>query len=108
MAISDALITALVGMSVVFAVLVILMCAIKIMALVFSKGKNPEVATTSSATSTATVQANTATAPGSCGGLVLKNVSDRDAAMIMAIVADELGTPLNELRFTSIKLEDQN
>ena len=108
MAISDVLITALVGMLVVFAVLVILMCAIKIMALVFSKAKNPEVATTSAAASTATVQANAATAPGSCGGLVLKNVSDRDAAMIMAIVADELKTPLNELRFTSIKLEDQN
>lgn len=107
MAISDALITALVGMAVVFAVLIILMCAIKIMALVFSKVNKPEVATPSAApTPAATVTA--ATAPGSCGGLVLKNVSDRDAAMIMAIVADELGTPLNELRFTSIKLEDQN
>ena len=27
----------------------------------------------------------------------------RDAAMIMAIVADSLGKPLNELRFISIK-----
>lgn len=107
MAISDALITALVGILVVFAVLVILMCAIKIMALVFTKVNKPEIATAATASAPAAI-ANTATAPGSCGGLVLKDVSDRDAAMIMAIVADELGTPLNELRFTSIKLEDQN
>ncbi len=106
MAISDALITALVGILVVFAVLVILMCAIKIMALVFTKVNKPEIATATASAPAAI--ANTATAPGSCGGLVLKDVSDRDAAMIMAIVADELGTPLNELRFTSIKLEDQN
>lgn len=33
----------------------------------------------------------------------LTNVSDRDAAMIMAIVADESGIPLEELRFISIK-----
>ena len=42
-------------------------------------------------------------AKGSCGDLVLVNTSDRDAAMIMAIVADTLETPLNELHFKSIK-----
>ena len=42
-------------------------------------------------------------AKGSCGDLVLINTSDRDAAMIMAIVADTLETPLNELHFKSIK-----
>lgn len=49
------------------------------------------------------------TAPGSCGELVLKKVKDRDAALIMAIVADQMQTPLNELRFKSISLvEDDN
>lgn len=43
-------------------------------------------------------------APGSCGELVLKKVKDRDAALIMAIVADKMQTPLNELRFKSIAL----
>lgn len=43
-------------------------------------------------------------AKGSCGDLVLINTSERDAAMIMAIVADTLETPLNELHFKSIKL----
>ena len=42
-------------------------------------------------------------AKGTCGELVLINCEERDAAMIMAIVADSLKTPLNELRFKSIK-----
>ena len=42
-------------------------------------------------------------AKGSCGPVMLHDVPDRTAAMIMAIVADELKTPLNELRFISIK-----
>ena len=43
------------------------------------------------------------TAPGSAGKLKLHNVEPKTAAMLMAIVADKLGKPLNELRFTSIK-----
>jgi len=42
-------------------------------------------------------------AKGSCGDLCLNNVSERDAAMVMAIVADQLNTPLNQLKFKSIK-----
>jgi len=43
------------------------------------------------------------TAPGSAGQLKLHNVEPKTAAMLMAIVADKLGKPLNELRFISIK-----
>ena len=43
------------------------------------------------------------TAPGSAGQLKLHNVEPKTAAMIMAIVADKMGKPLNELRFISIK-----
>jgi len=46
------------------------------------------------------------TAPGSCGALKLYDTPDKDAALIMAIVADRLGKPLNELRFLSIKKID--
>ena len=47
-------------------------------------------------------------ASGTCGELKLINTDERDAAMIMAIVADSTGTPLNELRFKSIKkMEDE-
>ena len=42
-------------------------------------------------------------APGTAGELKLYNVNERDAAMVMAIVADSLGKPLNELRFISIR-----
>ena len=42
-------------------------------------------------------------APGSAGRLLLHDVEPKTAAMIMAIVADKMGKPLNELRFISIK-----
>ncbi len=42
-------------------------------------------------------------APGSAGKLKLHNVPPKTAAMLMAIVADKMGKPLNELRFISIK-----
>ncbi len=42
-------------------------------------------------------------APGAAGRLKLHNVEPKAAAMVMAIVADKLQKPLNELRFISIK-----
>ena len=45
----------------------------------------------------------TAPAPGCAGELKLHDVPPKTAAMVMAIVADTAGKPLNELRFISIK-----
>ena len=42
-------------------------------------------------------------APGCAGQLKLHDVPPKTAAMLMAIVADKTGKPLNELRFISIK-----
>ena len=42
-------------------------------------------------------------APGSAGQVKLHGVEPKTAAMLMAIVADKLGKPVNELRFISIK-----
>ena len=42
-------------------------------------------------------------APGSAGLLKLHDVEPKAAAMVMAIIADKLGKPLNELQFISIK-----
>ena len=42
-------------------------------------------------------------APGSAGQVKLHSVPPKTAAMLMAIVADKMGKPLNELRFISIK-----
>ena len=47
--------------------------------------------------------ADAPTAPGSAGKLKLHDVEPKTAAMIMAIVADKMGKPINELRFISIK-----
>ena len=44
-----------------------------------------------------------AVAPGSAGQVKLHDVEPKTAAMLMAIVADKTGKPLNELRFISIK-----
>ena len=43
----------------------------------------------------------------SSGSLKLKNCDEKTAAMIMAIVADDTGLPLNELVFKSIKLVEK-
>ena len=42
-------------------------------------------------------------APGSAGKLKLYDTPPKTAAMLMAIVANKMGKPLNELRFISIK-----
>ena len=42
-------------------------------------------------------------APGSAGHVKRFDVPDKEAAMIMAIVADQLKKPLNELHFVSLK-----
>ncbi len=43
------------------------------------------------------------TAPGSAGQLKIYDVPPKTAAMLMCIVANQMGKPLNELRFISIK-----
>ena len=42
-------------------------------------------------------------APGSAGKLKLYNVEPKTAAMVMAITAHQMGKPLNELHFISIR-----
>ena len=48
-------------------------------------------------------EAAKAAAPGAAGQLKLHDVEPKTAAMLMAIVANKMGKPLNELRFISIK-----
>ena len=43
------------------------------------------------------------TAPGSAGQVKLHGVEPKTAAMLMAIVANKIDKPLNELHFISIK-----
>ena len=108
--IGDAAVVALLGYCVVFFGLILLMCVIMIMGKIFiaKDKKKAELnaaakATIASVPVAAPAAAPVATAPGSAGKLKLYDVEPKTAAMLMAIVADKMGKPLNELRFISIK-----
>lgn len=106
--IAEGLLVAVLGMAVVFAVLILLMGIIKIQTIIITKIENrgkEEAVKPDNSLPTAPAPAATPAklAKGSCGGVMLHDVPDATAAMIMAIVADELKTPLNELRFISIQ-----
>ena len=101
----DAGIIALLGYAVVFFGLILLMIVVTVMGKIFmAKDKKAAAAPVAAAPATASAPAVEAPkAPGAAGQLKLHDVEPKTAAMIMAIVADKMGKPLNELRFISIK-----
>ena len=100
----DAGILALLGYAVVFFGLILLMVVVMALGAVFAaKAKKAAKAAAPVEAAPAVQAAPAPTAPGSAGSLKLYNVEPKTAAMIMAIVADKMGKPLNELRFISIK-----
>ena len=107
----DAAIVAVLGYAVVFFGLILLMIVIMVMGNIFiAKDKKREALNAAAKATIASVPvaapappAPAATAPGSAGKLKLYDVEPKTAAMLMAIVADKMGKPLNELRFISIK-----
>ena len=105
--IGEAGVYALLGYAVVFFGIVLLMIVITAFGKYFaSKDANLAAAAASAAQAAAPVApaaAPKAVAPGSAGELALHDVEPKTAAMLMAIVADNMGKPLNELRFISIK-----
>ena len=102
MPVTGAVITAILGYGVVFVGLVLLMCAILIMGKVMTAKKAAPAAASTAAPAPAP-KADIPAAPGTAGEVKLFDVPDKEAAMVMAIVADKMGKPLNELRFKSIK-----
>ena len=100
--IPNAGIIALLGYLVVLLGLVMLMVVVMVMGrIMVARAKKAQAAAVVEA---APVEAAPrAEAPGTAGELKLYDTDPRDAAMIMAIVADTLGKPLNQLRFISIK-----
>lgn len=94
---------ALLGYAIVFFGLVLLMLVMILLGKCFTRKKAPQQVKVS-----VPVEApEPAAAPGSAGKLKLHGVEPKTAAMVMAIVADKLGKPINELRFLSIKEVDQ-
>ena len=106
----DAAVVAVLGYAVVFFGLILLMAVIIVMGKIFiAKDKKKAVladaakAAVAAAPAAAAPATAPATAPGSAGKLKLYDLEPKTAAMLMAIVADKMGKPLNELRFISIK-----
>ena len=104
----DAAIVAVLGYAVVFFGLILLMGVIIIMGKAFMAKDKKAAAAAKAAVAAAPAAAPAAPAapqpaPGTAGQLKLHDVNPKTAAMIMAIVADKMGKPLNELRFISIK-----
>ena len=99
------LLDAVLGYLVVFIGLSLLMCVVIIVGkIMVAKMKKPaaEPACAPAPAAAPAVKALPA-APGTAGEVKIYDTDPKDAAMIMAIVADKLQKPLNELRFVSIK-----
>ena len=105
----DNVLTAILGYCVVFAGLMILMAIVYGMGAIFKRlsQRKPIPAAPMPArrhgASQKQPEPEGEPAPGSAGEIKLYNVTDKEAAMIMAIVASQMGKPLNELHFKSIK-----
>ena len=100
------------GYGIVFVGLIALMIVVIIIGKAFSAKKNETAAPAAPAPAAPAAPAAAPVvvtevagdvAPGSAGHLKIHDVPPKTAAMLMAIVADKMGKPLNELRFISIK-----
>ena len=91
--IGEAGLAAVTGYAVVFFGIILLMAVVSIMGKIMqaTQAQNDAPA------------AQLPTAPGTAGKLKLYDTDPKTAAMLMAIVADKMGKPINELRFISIK-----
>ena len=104
LSLADAGILALLGYGVVFLGLILLMIVVIVIGKCFTAAAARNAAKEAcTAKEPLEEPAPQPTAPGSAGGVKLHDVDPKTAAMLMAIVADKLGKPLNELRFISIK-----
>ena len=109
----NAAIVAVLGYAVVFFGLILLMLVVMAMGKAFmakdAKAAAPAAAKAAAPAAVAVTEIpaaldpTNATAPGTAGQLKLYDTPPKTAAMIMAIVANQMGKPLNELRFISIK-----
>ena len=104
--IGEAGVYALLGYGMVFFGLILLMIVVMIMGKAFTakKAKPAEKTAPAAAASAApAAPVEAPVAPGTAGQLKTYDVPPKTCAMLMAIVADKMGKPLNELRFISIK-----
>ncbi|MCR4689648.1 MAG: OadG family protein [Saccharofermentans sp.] len=103
----NALTVILVVFAVLFLMYILISLSGKVLASVASAPKKEEKPAESAAPAAKAAEED----PGeefSSGALKLKGCDEKTAAMIMAIVSDNTGIPLQELVFKSIKLVDEN
>ena len=106
-------IVAVLGYAVVFFGLILLMLVVTAMGKAFMAkeahakvapaAKKAEAPAAAAVAVSAVADPTADAAPGTAGNLKLYDTPPKTAAMIMAIVANQMGKPLNELRFISIK-----
>ena len=103
--VGEAAVDALLGYAVVFFGICLLMAVVMLMGKYFvAQDNKAKAAKAAAAPAAAPAEAPAKPlAPGSAGELKMYDVEPKTAAMIMAIVADKLQKPLNEVRFISIK-----
>ena len=112
MPLTDALATSVIGIVTVIAILAV----IAVLIILVSKVIRAVEGMASKKAPEAPVVATTAAAPAGVpmpagmnqGELELINTDEKTAAVIMAIVSDKSGIPLNRLSFKSIKLVEDN
>ena len=102
MTVPTALVISAVGFAVVFLILSFLAVFVLVMGKVFD-AINAKKAAKAAPEQTAPAAASS-TPVAIVPEVTLYNVSEPDAAVIMAIVSDKSGIPLNRLKFNSIKL----
>ena len=102
--VGSAAVMALLGYAVVFLGISLLMIVIMVMGKIFiAKDAKAAKAAAAAPVAVAAPAAEPEKAPGTAGTLKTYDVPPKTCAMLMAIVADKMGKPLNELRFISIK-----
>ena len=104
--IGEAGVYALLGYGMVFFGLILLMIVVMIMGKIFTAKKEKPAAAPAAAPAPVAAPAapvEAPVAPGTAGQMKTYDVPPKTCAMLMAIVADKMGKPLNELRFISIK-----
>ncbi len=101
-----------VGMIIVISVLAVIALLIMLVSKVFAKATDLKTGKTAETTATEEESVPTvapgssapvAVAPVVSGRVVLQGVSEKTAAVIMALVSHQTGIPLNRLAFSSIK-----
>lgn len=100
--IAEAGITVLLGYAIVFAGLSLLMVVVMLFGKALSGKKAPAPAAPA-APASAQPAPKAPQAAGTAGTILLHDVPEREAAMVMAVVAHRLGKPINQLRFKSIR-----